>query len=510
MLKTDRTKLVSWMVIFDDMKFQRIFLFDLFFILNDSRLILPFILVLTHITDRLVSGFTTEANIKLETSSNSSSSGISSDDERSNLKRSLSQEDQNQSPKRVKHGISDILGGEEPTKVKEEPNVTAVTPSVPTAPSRTVSQDQGPYNYNLYQNFNRLQQEQAAQLSQLQQQQQYQAAQAAHQQQMLAAQQAAAARAQAQAQAQQAAGAPQQAAGVQQRYWSDAMYSLLLRAQQNQQMSDKITGQGLAGQMAGLPDTTGRVPSQHSDSGHESGNADSGSEQEVIDVQNVTGPVVNQSEAAPQPTHQVKPAWIQKRMDKLKRKRAARENGDPEIDVEGDDDDDEDVLPGAPAGDDVISGSDSGAELGPAIIGGAGTGVITKDVNGKTQISCKQCRWTLRKWESWAKKRNLGTLPGLDIKSDPNDQAPTDFLTLDTTEELVRWMSHFIREIRKDSGEAYQIDSITAFAFSLQKVLKETGRQVDILRNEKFTVFLEVIFQIFQIRKHFSFGISDI
>ena len=443
----------------------------------------------TRILDRLVSGFTTEANIKLETSSSSSSSGVSSDDERSNLKRSISHEDQTQSPKRVKHGISDILGGEEPAKVKEEPNVA--TPSIPTAPSRTVSQDQGPYNYNLYQNFNRLQQEQAAQLSQLQQQQQYQAAQAAHQQQMLAAQQAAAARAQAQA-AQQAAGAPQQPNGVQQRYWSDAMYSLLLRAQQNQQMSDKITGQALAGQMAGLPDTTGRVPSQHSDSGHESGNADSGSEQEVIDVQNVTGPVVNQSEAAPQPTHQVKPAWIQKRMDKLKRKRAARENGDPEIDVEGDDDDDEE-LPGAPAGDDVI-GTDSGAELGPAIIGGAGTGVITKDVNGKTQISCKQCRWTLRKWESWAKKRNLGTLPGLDIKSDPNDQAPTDFLTLDTTEELVRWMSHFIREIRKDSGEAYQIDSITAFAFSLQKVLKETGRQVDILRNEKFTVFLEVFF----------------
>ena len=184
---------------------------------------MSFLKVLTHNLDRLVSGFTTEANIKLEISSSSSSSGVSSDDERSNLKRSLSQEDQNQSPKRVKHGISDILGGEEPTKVKEEPNVTAVTPSVPTAPSRTVSQDQGPYNYNLYQNFNRLQQEQAAQLSQLQQQQQYQAAQAAHQQQMLAAQQAAAARAQAQAQAQQAAGAPQQAAGVQESAQGDSV-----------------------------------------------------------------------------------------------------------------------------------------------------------------------------------------------------------------------------------------------------------------------------------------------
>ena len=177
-------------------------------------------------------------------------------------------------------------------------------------------------------------------------------------------------------------------------------------------------------------------------------------------------------------------------MDKLKRKRAARENGEPEIDVEGEGDDEDDLPEVANnEADDVILGD---AELGPAIIGGAGTGVITKDANGKTLISCKQCRWTLRKWESWAKKRNLGSLPGLDIKSDINDQAPTDFLTLDTTEELVRWMSYFIREIRKDSGEAYQIDSITAFAFSLQKVLKETGRQVDILRNEKFTVFLEV------------------
>lgn len=54
-------------------------------------------------------------------------------------------------------------------------------------------------------------------------------------------------------------------------------------------------------------------------------------------------------------------------------------------------------------------------------------------------------------------------------------------------------MSKFIREIRKDNSEAYQIDSITAFAFSLQKVLKETGRQVDILRNEKFVPFLEAM-----------------
>ena len=68
-----------------------------------------------------------------------------------------------------------------------------------------------------------------------------------------------------------------------------------------------------------------------------------------------------------------------------------------------------------------------------------------------------------------------------------------DFLTLIQTKDLVYWMSKFIKEIRKDSGEAYQIDSITAFAFSLQKVLKETGRQIDILRNERFVPFLEAM-----------------
>jgi hypothetical protein len=417
--------------------------------------------------DRLVGGFTHEAGIKLSDSS-CSSSGVSSDDEsRMNLKRSLSEESaatQSAAPKRVKHGISDILGGavkeEKPVVVKEEPAAQ--------------------FNqYNALQmNFNRIQQEQAAQHSQLQQQQQsaqahyaqaHALAQANHQAQLLA-------QAQARIQGGQAQTAPVVPAPGQQRYWSDAMYSLLLRAQQSQQITEK------------LPE--GRVPSQHSDSGHESGNADSGSEQEVIDVQNGAAPAIAPAEV-PQPTHQVKPAWIQKRMDKLKRKRAARENGEPDIDVEGDDD--EDDLPnigGAPTETtpDLVN-----AELGPAIIGGVGTGVITKDANGKTLISCKQCRWTLRKWESWAKKRNMGTLPGLDIKSDPSDLAPVDFLSLDTTEELVRWMSNFIREIRKDSGEAYQIDSITAFAFSLQKVLKETGRQVDILRNEKFTVFLEAM-----------------
>ena len=184
-------------------------------------------------------------------------------------------------------------------------------------------------------------------------------------------------------------------------------------------------------------------------------------------------------------------------MEKLKRKRAARENGEVDIDVENDIDEEDDL----PETDDLALGAED-AELGPAIIGGVGTGVITKDANGKTQISCKQCRWTLRKWESWAKKRNLGSLPGIELKSDPSDPAPTDFLSLDNTEDLVRWMSCFIKEIRKDSGEAYQIDSITAFAFSLQKVLKETGRQVDILRNEKFVVFLEVSYKVL-IFRHF-------
>jgi len=229
----------------------------------------------------------------------------------------------------------------------------------------------------------------------------------------------------------------------------------------------------------------GRVPSHQSDSGHESGNGDSSSEHEAIVDPNAVAAVEN---AAPAPTHQIKPQWIIKRMEKLKRKRAARENGEFDIDVEGDVEEDEDDLPQV---DNLEIEPD--AEIGPAQYTGVGTGVITKDQNGKTQITCKQCRWTLRKWESWAKKRNAGNLPGLSIKSDANDPAPQDFLTLDNTEELVKWMSQFIREIRKDSGEAYQIDSITAFAFSLQKVLKETGRQVDILRNEKFVVFLEAM-----------------
>ena len=177
--------------------------------------------------DRLVTEFTQENGIKLSDSS-CSSSGVSSDDEsRMNLKRSLSEESATTQPtqKRVKHGISDILGGsikeEKPIVVKEEPQVNQ-------------------YNqYNALQmNFNRIQQEQAAQHSQLQQQQQYAQAhalaQANHQAQLLA-----------QAQARIQGGQSQTTAPVvpapgQQRYWSDAMYSLLLRAQQSQQITEKL------------------------------------------------------------------------------------------------------------------------------------------------------------------------------------------------------------------------------------------------------------------------------
>ena len=192
------------------------------------------------------------------------------------------------------------------------------------------------------------------------------------------------------------------------RYWSDAMYSILLRAQQNQ-IKEKTPGMD------------GRVPSHQSDSGHESGNGDSSSEHEAIVDPNAV-PAVE----APAPTHQIKPQWIIKRMEKLKRKRAARENGEFDVDVEGDVEEDEDDLPQV----DSLE-IEPDAEIGPAQYSGVGTGVITKDQNGKTQITCKQCRWTLRKWESWAKKRNAGNLPGLSIKSDANDLAPQDFLTLD-------------------------------------------------------------------------------
>lgn len=408
--------------------------------------------------DRIIEEFGHDADIKLETHS-SNSSGISSDDD--SRKRSSESDAPTKPPiKRVKHGISDILGsGAMPVReVKGEP--PPIEQKVgPTTPFDRLQQ-------SFYYNFNRLQQAQQEHQQALQQHQQQQQVQQYNPYVQSGPQQTA------QVAQQTAQGQPGN------RYWSDAMYSLLLRAQQTQQVTDR------------LPGADGRVPSQHSDSGHESGNADSGSEIDVIqnDPNPVAVPVSIPVAETPAPTHQIKPQWIVKRMEKLKRKRAARENGEDDIDVEGDAEDEDDIPDAG-----VVEIGVDDSELGPAIIGGVGTGVITKDANGKTQISCKQCRWTLRKWESWAKKRNLGTLPGLETKSDTFDPAPSEFLSLDTTEELVRWMSHFIKEIRKDSGEAYQIDSITAFAFSLQKVLKETGRQVDILRNEKFVVFLEAM-----------------
>lgn len=392
--------------------------------------------------EKTIEEFTDELGIKLEPDA----SPVPEEDSR---KRSMDSECSSKSEpastsKRVKHGISDILASSE---AKEE---VQTLPQQPPA----VLQLQQNIQQNLY--FNRLQQQAHEQMVS-NQYHQYQ------QQQQIP-----------QNQVQIPPGLRPGMGGQNQpvnRYWSDAMYSILLRAQQNQ-IKEKVPGMD------------GRVPSHQSDSGHESGNGDSSSEHEAI-VDPNAAPAVE----APAPTHQIKPQWIIKRMEKLKRKRAARENGEFDIDVEGDADEDEDDLP-VPVDSLEI---EPDAEIGPAQYTGVGTGVITKDQNGKTQITCKQCRWTLRKWESWAKKRNAGNLPGLSIKSDVNDPAPQDFLTLDNTEDLVKWMSQFIREIRKDSGEAYQIDSITAFAFSLQKVLKETGRQVDILRNEKFVVFLEAM-----------------
>lgn len=416
--------------------------------------------------DRLIEEFTHDAGIKLDcfssnsVSRNTSLDSVSDDSRKRSLESDIYQPAVNTKRFKSSHGISDILGGNE---FSEAPIKTEISPEKPTNSVFNLQQ-------NLYYNFNRLQQAQQEHVAQMQQAQQQQQQSPVghpyHPYQQPAIQQ------NPQQMPPQIPGQPVN------RYWSDAMYSLLLRAQQTQQEIK--------------PGQDGRVPSQNSDSGHESGNADSGSEHDLntsSDTITQIAPVIAPIEA-PAPTHQIKPQWIVKRMEKLKRKRAARENGEDDIDVENDIEDEEDI----PVTDEIIADVLSeDAELGPAVYGGAGTGVITKDANGKTLISCKQCRWTLRKWESWAKKRNIGTLPGLEIKSETSDLAPTDFLALNTTEDLVRWMSCFIKEIRKDSGEAYQIDSITAFAFSLQKVLKETARQVDILRNEKFVVFLEAM-----------------
>jgi len=411
--------------------------------------------------EKSIEEFTDELGIKLEPESLAAHSP-----EEDSRKRSMDSEcssksepHSSSSSKRVKHGISDILASSESAKEEVQTLPQAHTPAQPAG----VFQLQQNIQQNLY--FSRLQQQaheqmQYHQYTQQQQQQQQQQVVAPNQVQIPAGLRP---------------GMPGQNQPVN-RYWSDAMYSILLRAQQNQIAGKEKT-----------PGMDGRVPSHQSDSGHESGNGDSSSEHEVgiVGDPNAVSAV---EAAAPAPTHQIKPQWIIKRMEKLKRKRAARENGEFDVDVEGDVEEDEDDLPQVESLE-----IEPDAEIGPAQYTGVGTGVITKDQNGKTQITCKQCRWTLRKWESWAKKRNTGNLPGLSIKSDAADPAPQDFLTLDNTEDLVKWMSQFIREIRKDSGEAYQIDSITAFAFSLQKVLKETGRQVDILRNEKFVVFLEAM-----------------
>jgi len=399
--------------------------------------------------EKTIEEFTDELGIKLEPDTSPAP-------EEDSRKRSMDSEcssksEPSSSSKRVKHGISDILASSE---VKEEVQTLSQQQQATQPPG--VFQLQQNIQQNLY--FSRLQQQAHEQMVNSQYHQQYQQ----QQQQQVPPNQV-------QIPPGLRPGMPGQNQPVN-RYWSDAMYSILLRAQQNQ-IKEKTPGMD------------GRVPSHQSDSGHESGNGDSSSEHEAIVDPNAV-PAVE----APAPTHQIKPQWIIKRMEKLKRKRAARENGEFDVDVEGDVEEDEDDLPQV----DSLE-IEPDAEIGPAQYSGVGTGVITKDQNGKTQITCKQCRWTLRKWESWAKKRNAGNLPGLSIKSDANDLAPQDFLTLDNTEDLVKWMSQFIREIRKDSGEAYQIDSITAFAFSLQKVLKETGRQVDILRNEKFVVFLEAM-----------------
>lgn len=225
---------------------------------------------------------------------------------------------------------------------------------------------------------------------------------------------------------------------------------------------------------------------------------------------------------------QVKPQWIVKRMEKLRSQREEqKENGElpvsssqdeldlsenpftllaqgstnstnslPEVLSMEDDDMDVDVdaeqanpFEGSASAADVLSLVQQNKQMSKV----TGSEIFPLKDPKSYQINCKQCRWTLRKWENWAKKRNEGKLPWVSDTEVKEFTAPTDFLTLIQTKDLVLWMSKFIQEIRKDNGEAYQIDSITAFAFSLQKVLKETGRQIDILRNEKFVPFLEAM-----------------
>jgi hypothetical protein len=213
--------------------------------------------------------------------------------------------------------------------------------------------------------------------------------------------------------------------------------------------------------------------------------------------ENLTSKTEKTEGEAKQPNQQVKPQWIIKRMEKLKsQKKTEGEDIKDETeylpldaDIQPELIEDEDIDAEIDIDDD---GNSANLENAAAMLTAANNSKKTTVLDPKSYtISCKQCRWTLRKWEAWARKRNNGELKYLETQ--PTDTAPVDFLTLTTTKELVYWMSKFIREIRKDNSEAYQIDSITAFAFSLQKVLKETGRQVDILRNEKFVPFLEAM-----------------
>lgn len=194
--------------------------------------------------------------------------------------------------KRAKHGISDILGSSEAPVVKQEQPVKPAGP-VGLPFDRLQQTFQAQMNFNLHMRVQQAQEQANHQAVQ----QQLPVNQPVNPYQNpyahTAAQQTHAAHAAAQLAAQQAP--PTGHPGPVNRYWSDAMYSLLLRAQQTQQMAEK------------LPGADGRVPSQHSDSGHESGNADSGSEHDP----NTDGTVaINQQVSEqPAPTHQIKPQW---------------------------------------------------------------------------------------------------------------------------------------------------------------------------------------------------------
>jgi len=290
------------------------------------------------------------------------------------------------------------------------------------------------------------------------------------------------------------------------RYWNDAMYNLISRAQgqtpkplnqpvqtPQKEIKKEVTEERTTTKSSEVSET--RI----SDSGHDS-HSDNEKKGKTTSEETEEKSTPKSSKA------QVKPQWIVKRMEKLKTtKKADKQEEQQEIDIE-DDDDATEYLPldaDIPAPE-LVDDEEMDAEIDVDISGAAGNqsaaAALTQAQKNKVQkpplrdpksytINCKQCRWTLRKWDGWARKRNAGELKHVT----DSEVAPVDFLDLRETKDLVYWMSKFIREIRKDSGEAYQIDSITAFAFSLQKVLKETGRQVDILRNERFVPFLEAM-----------------